>query len=68
MSERDQLREVCRWNRELDGENRRLREEVQRLRFEVRDLEAANAELHVQAEATDVLLGAAMDEATRSRA
>jgi hypothetical protein len=68
VSERDQLREVCRWNRELDGENRRLREEVQRLRFGVRDLEATNAELHVEAEAADALLGAAMDEAARSRA
>ena len=68
MSERDQLREVCRWNRQLDGENRRLREEVQRLRYEVRELEATNADLRIEAEAADALLGAAMDEAARSRA
>jgi hypothetical protein len=68
MTPREQLRQVCRWNRQLDGENKRLREEVQRLRYEVRELEAANAELRIEAEAADVLLGAAMDEAARRAA
>jgi hypothetical protein len=45
MIERQQLREVCAWNRQLSRENSELRAELHRTRCEVDELEAANAEL-----------------------
>lgn len=45
MSERQQLREVCAWNRQLSRENSTLRAELHRTRSEVDDLETANVEL-----------------------
>lgn len=62
MSERDQLRHVCRWNQHLTVENRRLRREMRQLLRRVRELEDAVAKGGVQQVATDALLGAAMDE------
>jgi hypothetical protein len=63
MTGRDQLQQVCRWNRQLSRENRRLWHQLGQARQELAELEAANAELRVEAEATDALLGAAMDTA-----
>jgi regulator of replication initiation timing len=63
MTGRDQLRRVCRWNRQLSRENRRLRQQLGQARQELAEQEEANAELRLEAEATNVLLGAAMDEA-----
>jgi hypothetical protein len=67
MSERDQLQRICRWNRQLSQENRRLQQELRQACEQVTELEAVNCELRVEAEATDVLLGAAMDGAIESR-
>jgi hypothetical protein len=62
MSERNQLRHLCRWNQHLTAENRRLRRELRRLSGRYRELEQTVAEVGVQQEATDIFLGAAMDE------
>lgn len=62
MSDRDQLRHVCRWNQHLASANRRLRREMTQLLRRVRELEDAVAKGGVQQEATDIFLGAAMDE------
>jgi hypothetical protein len=61
MTERNQLQHVCRWNERLSAENRRLRNELRRLCRSNRDLEQANADLGVQLDAADALLGAAID-------
>jgi uncharacterized membrane protein len=66
MTERGQLQRICRWNRQLSGENRRLRQQLRQASQQVTKLEAVNCELRVEAEATDVLLGAALDEALRA--
>lgn len=60
MSEPNQLRAVCDWNRRLVSENARLRRENQRLANE-------NASLGAQAEASEALLDSAMREASRAR-
>ncbi len=65
MTERDQLRRVCRWNDQLAHSNRRLEREAHRLRLAVRDLETENARIRVEATACDALLGAAMDAAVK---
>lgn len=62
MSERDQLRHVCRWNQHLTGENRRLRRELRQLSGRCRELEQTAAEVGVQQQATDIFLGEAVDE------
>ena len=67
MTERDQLRQACHWNRQLAAENADLRRALQQAREEVRDLQTANAGLQAEAVATDVLLGAAMDAALGDR-
>jgi hypothetical protein len=61
MSERDQLRHLCRWNQHLTAENRRLRRELRQLSGRSRELEQTATEVGVQQEATDIFLGAAMD-------
>jgi hypothetical protein len=66
MTERVQLQRICRWNRQLSRENRRLRQQLRQACEQVTELEAVNCELRVEAEATDVLLGAAMDEALKA--
>jgi uncharacterized membrane protein len=66
MTGRDQLQQVCRWNRQLSRENRRLRQQLEQARQELAELEAANVELRVEAEATDALLGAAIDTAIKA--
>ncbi len=57
----DQLRAVCQWNRELSCENAYLRNQITRLIRENRELANANAELRVERDSTDILLGEAMD-------
>lgn len=63
MSEREQLKSLCRWNRELANENSRLREDVSRLSGEHGELTRAKVNLQAQLEAADAFLGAAMDDA-----
>jgi len=67
MNQRQQLREVCAWNRQLSRDNSTLQAELQRTRCDVEKLEAANAELGAQAEAAECLLDAAMSESSRVR-
>jgi hypothetical protein len=62
MTERDQIALVCRRNRDLAHENAQLRAEIARLTRKVRELEGANVNLCVERDATDHLLGVAMDE------
>jgi len=67
MTEREQIRRVCRWNSTLARENARLRDELRRKHQECCELSDTNANLRVEQDATDVLLGAAMDEALKAR-
>jgi len=67
MTEQQQLRRVCGWNRQLSRENGNLRAELHRARLEIERLEAANAELGVQAEAAECFLSSSMTEARRAR-
>lgn len=60
MTDRQQLRQVCAWNRQLRRENSALRAELHRTRQENEELEATNA---VQAEAAETLLETAMTAA-----
>lgn len=61
MTEREQLRNLARWNRELVRENSRLHEALARADQECGGLAVANANLCTERDAADVLLGAAMD-------
>jgi hypothetical protein len=61
MTERQQLRRVCGSHRQLVRENGALRAELDQARREIAGLEAANAELQVEREAADTLMGEAMD-------
>ena len=61
MTERKQLLTVCRRNRDLADENAQLRRDLRRAIQECRELDAANADLRVERDAADVLLGEAMD-------
>lgn len=63
MSSRPYHRQTYVRVREIVRENSSLRAEAHRLRQEVERLEAANAELRVERDALDVLLGEAMDAA-----
>ena len=62
MNEIEQLLCVCRWNRDLARENARPRGELRRKGRECLELSRANANLRVQRDAADVLLGSAMDQ------
>jgi hypothetical protein len=62
VTAREQLLRACRQNRDLTRENGRLRDELRRTDRECQELVEANANLRVERDATDVLLGAAMDE------
>lgn len=61
MTEREQLLTVCRRNRLLASENASLQAELRHAIQECRELDAANADLRVERDAADVLLGEAMD-------
>ena len=67
MTEREELQNVCRWNRELVRENSRLQEELSCVTRDRDELSDANANLRVELRAADGLLGEAMDEALRAR-
>ena len=60
MTERDQLLLLYRYNRTLAAENQTLRRERD-------ELSAANANLRVERDTADELLGAAMDQALKVR-
>jgi hypothetical protein len=60
MTERQQLRQVCAWNRQLARENGTLRIELHRSHQAKEELEADNASLRTQGEAAEALLDAAM--------
>lgn len=60
MSNHDELRKVCAWNRELMQKNSQLTVQVVRL-------EAANNALGVELTATKAFLGAAIDHALEAR-
>jgi hypothetical protein len=66
MTDRQQLREVCGWNRQLSRENSTLRAELHRARCTVEELEAVNAGLGTQAEASECFLAPSMTEARRA--
>jgi len=61
VGQRQQLRQLCGDKRHLARENSRLRAELDRLGRQNIELEAANAELVVEREAADILMGEAMD-------
>ena len=67
MTEHEQLQRVCQWNRELVRANSHLKEELRHVVHESSALREANANLRVERDATDELLGAAMDEALRAK-
>lgn len=67
MSKRKQLRLVCRWNRDLARENKCLRDQLSRRDERIAELEETVASLGVQLGASEVLLGAAMDDAKSKR-
>jgi hypothetical protein len=68
MIEPAQLRRLCQWNRELVRENSRLRDEQRRKDRQIGELEEANAEIAVERDAADALLGTALDQmASRER-
>lgn len=67
MTEREQMRRVCGWNRELARDIGSLRTELHQAKREIKELAAANADLRVERDATDVLLGATMDDALEAR-
>ena len=62
MSESDgQLRAVCAWNNRLSRDIALLGLQLRSKELEIRALEKANANLRVERDAADVLLGEAMD-------
>jgi hypothetical protein len=61
VTDREQIRRVCQWNRTLACENARLREALCRKEQECRRLSDANADLGAELDACDGLLGTAMD-------
>jgi hypothetical protein len=63
MTEREQLRQVCRWNRQLGSENAQLIERLSCAGDKIRELEIDNTNLRAEQDAADVLLGEAMDAA-----
>jgi hypothetical protein len=58
----DQLRHVCGWNRRLSRENTVLRLKLRGLEQRLAGLERTNVDLLVERDATDHLLGVAMDD------
>jgi len=68
MSEYEQLRGLRELNRVLDRANTRLFQMLCRKERECLELKKAKANLRVERDAADTLLGAAIDEAIRARA
>jgi hypothetical protein len=67
VTEREQLRRVCRWNRDLAAENAALREALRRWEQECRELRDALASREAQLDACDEMLGVAMDAALEAQ-
>jgi hypothetical protein len=65
--EREQLHRVCRWNRDLAAENAALREALRRWEQECRELREANANLRIERDTADVLLGESIDAALEAQ-
>jgi hypothetical protein len=55
-AEREQMREICRWNSTLARENARLRDELRRTKRTCLELRRADADLRVKRAACDYLL------------
>ncbi len=62
MTAREQLIHVCQRNGDLACENQRLTAALERSERECRELSEANANLRVERDAADVLMGSAMDK------
>ncbi|MHB8243573.1 MAG: hypothetical protein ACYDHN_16495 [Solirubrobacteraceae bacterium] len=67
MSQREQLQNLARWNRELVRENSRLHEALAEAEQASRELVTTNANLCAERSAADVFLGAAMDRLLEER-
>lgn len=67
MSDRDQIRRVCSWNRSLARENLQLRAALRYQEQECRKLKAVGAARAAELAACDRMLGAAMDRALAAR-
>jgi hypothetical protein len=67
MTEREQMQNVCRWNRELMRENSRLRQALGRSEDAGEELRCVNVNLQLERDATDALLGEAMDAALEGK-
>lgn len=68
MSESDgQLRALCAWNNRLTREIALLNLQLRSKELEMSALEKANANLRVELDAADVLLGEAMDAAAEAQ-
>ena len=63
MSDREQILRVHHRNRDLAEENARLRLRLCDMERECRELNEANAELRVELQAADYVVGEAMDAA-----
>jgi hypothetical protein len=61
MTGGDQFERLIRWNRELAAQNRRLQKQLCHAEYELAELRGTNVDLRVERDATDVLLGEAMD-------
>jgi hypothetical protein len=60
MKMREQLRQVCRWNRDLSRENRELR-------LALNESQKAAAQAGIERDSALVFLDTAMDEALKAR-
>jgi hypothetical protein len=67
MSERLEIRSLCRWNRRLAQENIQLRSALRHKEQECRKLRATGAARAAELAACDRMLGAAMDRAVAAR-
>lgn len=67
MNKRQQFVLARRQNRDLAAENEHLRREIAKKLRECHELEDANANLLVERDAGDVVLGEAMDALTEGR-
>jgi hypothetical protein len=67
MTDREQLALYRGWNRELVRENSRLQEKLALVSQENEELIDSNANLRVERDAADVLLGAVIDDGLEGR-
>ncbi len=63
MSEREQLVQVCRWNRTLADKNACLEVQLHRVLQQCHQLRAANVRFGIERDAVSIFAGAAMDAA-----